>query len=226
MNARLLFSLCAAAALAVPAAARADDAMAEIVPKDSFSIPENATGLRRSVIQAALDEVGKISSRPGKAQGGKRLGGDRLAAYIKASMNWTDAQIPKDWKKKIEPIQTPTKAGERKHEVNNWCGYFVTYALKTGGARQSIKWQPSIGIKKEFKTKGPLGYRKDFANMKPGDVALFSMASHHALVASVEGKHVITIDGNASYGEVNIHRRELGKGAQKIIGFYSLDDLK
>ena len=93
MNARLLFSLCAAAALDVPAAAHADDAMAEIVPKDSFSIPENATGLRRSVIQAALAEVGKI-------------------------------------------------------------------------------------------------------------------------------------DGNASYGEVNIHRRELGKGAQKIIGFYSLDDLK
>jgi hypothetical protein len=219
------FALPLLALLAAPAS-RADDAMAEVVSKSDYQIPDGLSDLRRGAVQAALDEVGGTSSRPGKASGGKRYGAEHLQKYVMAAFNWKQGQIPKDWQKKIDAIQTPTKPGERPHEVNNWCGFFVTYALKTGGAPQSIKWMPSIGIRKYFNTKDKRGYRTDFANMKPGDVALFSLKSHHALVAEVDGKNVKTIDGNAAYGEVNIHRRVLGKGAQHIIGFYSLDDLK
>ena len=211
--------------------APADDALAPMVTKDNFQMPEGLDGLRLKVVQAALAEVGTTSSRPGKASGGKRYGPDHLASYIKAAYNWTDAKIPKDFKKKIDAIQTPWNGSGRRHEADNWCGFFVVYSLKQGGARQNIKWLPSIGIKKEFKptTKDAkrLGYRKDWANMKPGDVALFSKNSHHSLIVEVgPGNKFKTIDGNGEYGEVNIHEREVGKSAQRIVGFYSLDDLK
>ncbi len=216
--------------LVVSAKAYADDAQAAGVSKADFQVPEGLSPLRQKVIEAALGEVGKVSSRPGQAQGGKRKGGDRLAVYIKSAMNWTDKQVPADWKKKIDAIQTPTKAGTRPHEVNNWCGYFATWALKTGGAPASLKWMPSVGIKKAFKktTKQAkiLGCRTDWENMKPGDVGMFSKASHHALIAEVNGNDYKTIDGNGEYGEVGIHQRAVKtKAGQHIVCFLSLDDL-
>lgn len=194
----------------------ADDAMAPILSLKKFQLPSGLTPLRRAVVKAGLSQVGKLSSAPAKTRGlgGKRFGWERLEEYVKSAFGWS--KVPDDWLRKIRAIQVPDG---KMHPANNWCGYFATWALQRAGVA-GLKWQFGTGLKKALGKP-----RTDLKNMRPGDVALFSLRSHYALVASIDGEQVVTIDGNASFGEVNLHKRKLGSAKQRIVAFHSLDDL-
>jgi hypothetical protein len=205
--------------LASPPKSFADDAMAPVIKKEDFVMPEGISEIRRKIIEAALSQIGTISSHPSKTKDlkGERYGWERLGEYVKAALSWDE--IPKDWMKKIKAVQTPDKS-KQPHPANNWCGFFCAYALKQAGIDKA-KWRlDSTAFQKSLGKP-----RRDLQNMKPGDIALFSLRSHHAIVAKVEGKSVQTIDGNAAWGEVNLHQRTLGKGQQRIIAFHSIDDI-
>ena len=77
--------------------------------------------------------------------------------------------------------------GDTKKE---WCGVFCLWALHEAGVAEDVKWISGLGfceVQHLARTKAPL----------PGDVAYFpSPYQHHAVVVSLEGDTLTTVDGN------------------------------
>lgn len=94
----------------------------------------------------------------------------------------------------------------------SWCGIFCTWALQQGG--YNAHWQLGEGIRP------PLRRTSD---PQPGDIAYFGGTLHHyALVESIEGDTVHTIDGNSTGGKVTRNKRK----KKDVVIFFSLDNLE
>jgi hypothetical protein len=70
----------------------------------------------------------------------------------------------------------------------SWCGIFALWCLHQAGIAPEIKWVYGKG----FASKLPMT-----SDPKPGDIAYIDKpVQHHAIVASVDGDTVRTVDGN------------------------------
>jgi len=96
----------------------------------------------------------------------------------------------------VDPAHTDrTMTGDR-DAMPSWCGIFVFWALNKSGVPMP-KWQLGQNVLKP-EALNPPGYIP-----KPGDIAWRSAFSHFAIVESVSGDTVRTVNGNTA-GEDNL----------------------
>jgi hypothetical protein len=93
----------------------------------------------------------------------------------------------------------------------SWCGLFATWAYQQAGA--AINWVLGKGIAYQLpRTSDP----------KPGDLAYIDQPfQHHAIVESVDGNEVTTIDGNSTGGLVVRNTRP----RSAFTAFYNIDSI-
>lgn len=96
-----------------------------------------------------------------------------------------------------------------------WCGVFALWALHEAELCKSTKWQIGRGFIAALELPTTL-------EPKPGDIA-YSAApyQHHAIVVSVDGDHVHTIDGNQGQTPIKFQTRE----RKSWTAFYSIEGL-
>lgn len=83
--------------------------------------------------------------------------------------------------------------------------------MKSAGVNVG-NWRQGVGIS------GVSGI-KQTSNPQPGDIAYIAKNQHHAIIVSVEGNTITTIDGNSGRvgGEISVNTRSRSKFA----GFYT-----
>jgi len=139
--------------------------------------------IRASIVSAALAETSKgvAAALPDPGDPTKRKGWERLLDYFHKSAPgvWADNDITKF-----------------KGQIPDWCGIFALWAIKTGGVSWVGTWRKGHGIASVpgmIHTASPL----------PGDVACIKeYPQHMAMVYSVTGNSICTIDGNSTNGAV------------------------
>ena len=96
-------------------------------------------------------------------------------------------------------------------QAKQWCGIFATMVLKTSGA--NIKWSLMTGsiVGSDVKAK----MSKD--PIQPGDVAYIEAHQHHFLVVGLDGKDILTVEGNAGNQRIMSRRRS------SVAGHYSFN---
>ena len=93
----------------------------------------------------------------------------------------------------------------------SWCGIFATWAMQEAG--YNTHWELGKGIRPPMSTT---------QNPKPGDIAYFGGELHHyAIVESIEGNIINTIDGNSQGRKVARNSRP----RSSIRAFFSLDSV-
>jgi hypothetical protein len=96
----------------------------------------------------------------------------------------------------------------------SWCGLFATWAYQQAGAT-GLRWilGPPYGIASQMaRTNDP----------KPGDLAYIDQPfQHHAIVESVDGNAITTIDGNSTGGLVVRNTRP----RSAFTAFYDADSI-
>lgn len=92
-----------------------------------------------------------------------------------------------------------------------WCGGFALWAIHQAGLAREVNWEIGKGFCYQLPiTKEPL----------PGDVAYIDQPyRHHAIVESIQGDMVNTIDGNQPGNEVRRRTRPI----EAVTAFYSID---
>jgi len=136
----------------------------------------NEDKIRSTITSFALAEVSKEvdSSGVDPADSTKRKGWERLREYFRVAAPglFDEATIIK------------AHAG-----ITDWCGIFALWAIKTGGVSWVGTWVKYQGIS------SVPGMKRTNAP-QPGDVAAKTEHQHMALVYSVSGDSIQTIDGN------------------------------
>ena len=113
----------------------------------------------------------------------------------------------KEWLKYLEGVAAMPG------EPIAWCGIFALWVLHQAGIGQHIKWL--------YDGKGFLYRLPMTTNPQPGDLAYIPKNQHHAIVESVEGDIIQTIDGN-SYGRKVARNR---RPRSDFLAFYSIQPL-
>ncbi len=94
-----------------------------------------------------------------------------------------------------------------------WCGGFTLWALHQAGLAKDINWE----VGKGFCYRLPITMEP-----MPGDIAYFHKPfQHHAIVESVDGNSVTTIDGNQPGNTVARRLRP----RESVTAFYSIEPL-
>lgn len=94
----------------------------------------------------------------------------------------------------------------------HWCGIFCLWALHQAGLALDWEWRIGVGFLYRLQTT---------TSPQPGDIAYFERYQHHAIVESLAGATLVSIDGNQAGGIVA--RRERPRG--RVRAFYSIDPL-
>ena len=168
-----------------------------------------------NAIQHAKGQEGKINAGK-EGPDGNRTGWEQLLEIFKSTFGEDKivsgsggTAVPgtvseMDIKKKrtatgvevVDPANTDrTMTGDR-DAMPSWCGIFVFWALNKSGVPMP-KWKLGQNVLKP-EALNPPGYIP-----KPGDIAWRSAFSHFAIVESVSGDTVRTVNGNTS-GEDNL----------------------
>jgi hypothetical protein len=135
----------------------------------------------------------------------KLLGGsDPRQKVIKIALEQLGEQDPDTYWAEVQPGLVRTGA--------SWCGGFALWVLRQAGLTE---WPWIVG-------KGFLFNLPITRNPLPGDIVYFQKLQHHAILKSIDGTTVMTIDGNQSPGEsVRERTRALGD----VTAFYSIQPL-
>lgn len=167
----------------------------QVIALDSVSDPR-----RVKIVAIARSQVGLVNSgKPGEldATGKKtRQGWQNLLEYFHTA-------APSVWSDNVVKY--------KQSGLPSWCGIFSLWAVKSAGVSVG-NWRQGVGIS------GVSGI-KQTSNPQSGDIAYIAKNQHHAIVVSVEGNTITTIDGNSGRigGEVTENRRSRSKFA----GFYT-----
>lgn len=154
--------------------------------RDAAGKPINPA--RASVVTFALSQVGLVEAHtgaPDPENPGKkaRKGYRHLEQYFTETGRTLDAGVMRD-----HTIQAGPAGGNR---LASWCQIFSEWAVQKGGGTFQIGGH---------QVKVP----------QPGDVAYMSKSQHMAVVVSVEGDLVTTVDGNMpSQSAIMVVRRSL-----------------
>lgn len=101
-----------------------------------------------------------------------------------------------------------------------WCGGFALWALKQAGLLANLDWTVGKGFLFKANNGKSLPTTHD---PKPGDIVYFDAPfQHHAIVESIDGDTLHTIDGNQSPGE-QVKLRTRNK--KEATAFYSIEPL-
>lgn len=147
------------------------------------------------------------SSSVGSAGDPKRRKREHLLALARAELGQSDPA----------PYWTETIGPNPAEWPRDWCGGFVLAMLRRAGlAPESWRWERSKGFLWRLGNPLPPGREP-----QPGDLAYFHANQHHALVDSIDARHVVTIDGNSTGGMVQRNTRP----RSSVAGFYSIDKL-
>ena len=158
---------------------------------------------RVKIVGIARSQVGSVNSgKPGELDTtGKRTrqGWQNLLEYFHTA-------APGIWSDNVVKYKQPG--------LPSWCGIFSLWAVKSAGVNVG-NWRQGVGIS------GVSGI-KQTSNPQPGDIAYIAKNQHHAIVVSVEGNTITTIDGNSGRtgGEITVNTRPRSKFA----GFYTVLD--
>jgi Domain of unknown function (DUF4157) len=159
---------------------------------------------RYAILQLAASQVGTVSGYSA-GKDGKKIGWERLYAYYAAAYDEATA------KQTLPYIQKPGKATDddkAKYPNWSWCGIFLAWVVKSVTGAGS--WN-----------QGPVGFgppRKDFDNLKPGDVAnIAGDLNHFCLVTARNGKTLTTINANAYAQQIMYETNNLSQ----VQAFYS-----
>lgn len=106
-------------------------------------------------------------------------------------------------------LDTTGGTGENK----DWCGVFILWVLHQAGLAKTINWE----IGKGFIYRLPVTLIP-----KPGDIAYYTKNQHQALVASVNGDMITTINGNDKNQSVSLSK-PFSKSL--VTAFYSIERL-
>jgi len=159
---------------------------------------------RYAILQLAASQVGTVSGYSA-GKDGKKIGWERLYAYYAAAYDEATA------KQTLPYIQKPGKATDddkAKYPNWSWCGIFLAWVVKSVTGTGSWNQGP-VGF-------GPL--RKDFENLKPGDVAnIAGDLNHFCLVTARNGKTLTTINANAYAQQIMYETDNLSQ----VQAFYS-----
>jgi hypothetical protein len=168
-----------------------------------------------NAIQNAKSQEGKINAAK-EGPDGNRTGWEQLVEIFKSTFGEDKiisgsggTSVPgtvaeQDIKKKrtaegveiVDPAHTDrTMTGDR-DAMPSWCGIFVFWALNKSGVPMP-KWKLGQNVLKP-ESLNPPGYMP-----KPGDIAWRNAYSHFAIVESVNGDTVRTVNGNTA-GEDNL----------------------
>lgn len=89
-----------------------------------------------------------------------------------------------------------------------WCGAFALNRLHAAGLGQDVKW---------IFGKGFLGRLPKTDRPQPGDIAYFDKPyQHHAIVESVDGETLHTIDGNQGHGPDHLLGTDQGTTVRRV----------
>lgn len=159
---------------------------------------------RYAILQLAASQVGTVSGYSA-GKDGKKIGWERLYAYYAAAYDEATA------KRTLPYIQKPGKATDddkAKYPNWSWCGIFLAWVVKSVTGTGS--WN-----------QGPIGFgppRKDFENLKLGDVAnIAGDLNHFCLVTARTDKTLTTINANAYAQQIMYETNNLSQ----VQAFYS-----
>lgn len=132
--------------------------------------------IRASSVALAFGETSKgvAAKTPDPDDPTKRKGWRQLSQYFSVAA----------------PCYPPNCATDLSAPYKDWCGIFALWALKTAGASWLGTWTDGKGI-------GQVGGIFPTSHPLPGDVGAKTENNHMALVYSVQGKNICTIDGNS-----------------------------
>lgn len=138
-----------------------------------------------------------------------------LAYAISQLGSPTASQYDHYWESALGRMAT---AGEKKKA---WCGIFALAALHEGGIGLDVLWRIGAGFL--LQQPHPLKPLADRSKAQPGDIAYFDQPfQHHAIVESVNGTLLHTIDGNQG-SPVPIKR--VVRALSKPTAIYSIEPL-
>ena len=191
--------------------------------------------LRQSIVMAAQGEIGIVSNLQDtdcNKRGWSRL--ERYYAVARAkTLTVNERRI----------IKRPLRADGDSVKINDWCGLFALWAVKTGArAEQSGQptscdlSQPTPGAgQKDFRGYLDYVYWRNSADKNglyglplkfghqgilPGDIVLIrGDLNHHAVVERVVGDKIYTIDGNMDCQMVVRKERPMSE----VSGYYQVE---
>jgi hypothetical protein len=132
----------------------------------------------------------------------------RRQAVVNAAMGELGQQDPAKYWSNVLPGSQPWDY------PHDWCGGFTLWTLHQAGLAQSIEWKTGLGY----------CYRLPMTMApRPGDIAYFDKPyQHHAIVVSVNGDTLHTVDGNQPGQSVKARSRSI---AETHPIFYSIEPL-
>jgi hypothetical protein len=178
---------------------------------ESEPVPEEAVGdggselekMRAKIVAIAREKVGTVHDRAG--EDGYRIGWQHMIEFYQTAYRLNDLE-------KERPQWVASLKGVGK-QVNSWCGIFNTWAWMKAGL--PVYWNTRVeGCR----------YRGDKAAAGPGDIIILKKSvnpyNHHAIIGSVSGDSIETIDGNQGVDSIRTRTRKLSD----VEIFYSVAD--
>jgi hypothetical protein len=102
----------------------------------------------------------------------------------------------------------------------HWCGGMCLWAMREVGLAPGVMWENDAARERYgfcFRLGAPI---PKLADAKPGDVCYFLNKQHHALFVRIDGKTLVTLDGNQLAPErVRVCRRPLAS----VAAIYSIE---
>ncbi len=159
---------------------------------------------RRKIIEIAETMLGKVRVNEA-GEDGNKVGWQHLKKFYEVAYRYDDLET-------AQPQWMPLIKGVGK-KVNEWCGIFGTWAWRSAGI--PVYWQTKImGCKyhgkKDRLAPGDIVVMQDkpAPPPKPGEKPKQPLY-HHCIVKSVNGKTMMTINGNAGMDSVKLAERNV-----------------
>ncbi|MEW6708638.1 MAG: hypothetical protein AB1403_02355 [Candidatus Riflebacteria bacterium] len=163
----------------------------------------DVAAMRARIVEIAGAKVGLVKDQRG--DDGFRIGWQHMIEFYQTAYQLTDLE-----KERPQWVSSLKSVGG---QVNSWCGIFDVWAWMKAGL--PVHWNTRVvGCK----------YRGDKAAAGPGDIVILKLSvnpyNHHAIIKSIDGDRMVTIDGNQGADSIKVRDRKLSD----VEIFYSVAD--